>query len=501
MRFLSTNQTVNDAAVQAVQLAADVAVVTAAKADIKSGVVVLTGADAGTYPTTEASKAAQLADDAAEVDAAKAKIQSDVTLLGVAGTLAHRLEVPDLPETVTYTAPVNATAGWTASASTLGIESMHVMDRSPYPQAFAAAPKDCLTLFTSDGSTGSLAYRDVAAMDVSNGFLVGSFYLYPGTAGDADDWLGMLNVQVRLYSDGATDSAHYRTINIYANGGDAGTYQFAGWHHFGVAINDGAAPGASFDPANVTRIALRLANTSAKTPKVAFADLRILPPMAKGIYSCWIDNAYDDAVAMAGYAASLGITVTVSAISSLVGTAGYASLAQLQAMKAAGHVIVNHTSEHASFGGLYSANVAQEYLRCAAWMLANGLADHAAVLSVPGAYLPEAAYNVLIDRCDAIFHGWDTNAARAFVPFGPGRRRLLYASACATDSVDTTTANAALARAIAERCCVITAWHNNWDADNGVAFSAHMDAVAAAIAAGTVVNYHAGDLLTRATLP
>ena len=440
----------------------------------------------------------------AAVTAAKASILDTTTVLGVTGILPHGLNVPTLPKTVLYDAPVNTTSGWTTTASTIAVEAMNLIDNGPWPIGQTATPVNCLTMVTADASAGSLAYRNVTSMDVTNALIAGSFYLRPGVADEASDWVEVTAVQVRLYSGSGTTK--YRTITLYNGGPTKEDFQFAGWHHFGQSVNDYCADTGAFDPTDVQRFALRIANTSAKTPLVAFASVQILAPMSltKGIYSCWIDNAYDDAVLMTQYIDSLnlGIKATVSVVSSRVGSGGYATLAQVLAMQAAGHVIVNHTYDHTLFDTMRGANVAEEYERSADWMRTNGLGAYASVVSVPGSKLPQAAYEALINRCDAIFHVWDTNVAHAYVPSGPGRRRLVYAAAVGGGEVDMTAVDAALARAIgAEKCCAICVFHDNWDADSGTNFKAHMDAVAAAITAGTIVTKTSVELLTSATLP
>jgi len=129
-----------------------------------------------------------------------------------------------------------------------------------------------------------------------------------------------------------------------------------------------------------------------------------VPPTVLFTFDDVAENIYQNAFPIL---AAAGLKGTVYVISSYVGNEGYVSLAQAQALYAAGWDVGNHTSGHQHLATFTEAEQETRIANCSAYLVANGMPRAAYHLAYPfGEYNADtltamAAVNMLTGRTTA----------------------------------------------------------------------------------------------------
>jgi len=165
-----------------------------------------------------------------------------------------------------------------------------------------------------------------------------------------------------------------------------------GWNamHFHQAgmIDDGGSPNL----AAITRFRCRNVAPSGQTRVMNFDSLYLGMTGVPAIY-IQFEDCRSEHVTAAAYMAAHGMRGSFSIVSDLVGTGGRASWAQLQAMEAAGHCIINSTKDHTSLGGLSEAAQEAELTDCRDAGKANGIWSGAAAENWRYMTYPNGSYS------------------------------------------------------------------------------------------------------------
>lgn len=191
---------------------------------------------------------------------------------------------------------------------------------------------------------------------------------------------------IRLYlAHGAW--AHYR----YWNFSVATITSRAGWVELWGDMGFGYTESGTFDPASVDTIRIRLDTTNVTDLPVFTVDsVTFYDHPTKGVVAFTVDDSLSAQKIGYGYAAALGIPVTIYTKVGYIGTANYLTWADCHELQAAGHLIGNHSYSHT----YYDAATAKElqmndYLRAKQVLIEHGFAAGASIFALPGG-TPEA---------------------------------------------------------------------------------------------------------------
>lgn len=314
---------------------------------------------------------------------------------------------------------------------------------------------------------------------------------------------------VSLYIDPAITSSNLTEVKIYLISGAVTTLPITLDLSSGINIRDNGwillrCPiTAGAEVANeqtgwsaLARIQVTLTYPSGQTPNVILDSIEFVEKQQTKAHYCF---TCDDGLAglyTAGiYLSQKGIRGTFFVIPSLVGTAGYVTLEQLRILKARGHLIANHGYEslYLTTGTLTPYEAHDDIRKGAEWLEDNGFAEGMSIFAVPGGTSQLAGWGEdptkLMSLCDLIRMTAQSPYGQDYY-FQYGYTKLVYP--VAFDSAAGAAA-AITARKLATNPLVCTGWHGNLngavvDADGVLksAFTDHIDAVAAAVNAGTL---------------
>lgn len=164
-------------------------------------------------------------------------------------------------------------------------------------------------------------------------------------------------------------------------------YNVTGWRHVNIPAIFTGTLGGSYSTKNIGIIRIRLDANVTTGGKVGIGPTRINKPTVNPFVVCKDDGKTNDHTVTLPAAQATGMPITLAIAGSLIDTAGYMTLAQLKAWKAAlgpKLCIVNHSWEHqlVSAGGVKATNgtypAHADYVKWsiqtnAAWLIANGL--------------------------------------------------------------------------------------------------------------------------------
>jgi hypothetical protein len=192
------------------------------------------------------------------------------------------------------------------------------------------------------------------------------------------------DIYVYFYSGNST--GNYGTDYIRKTTVESVATLAAGWN-----VQDLPLPttgNGTFDPTNITGFGIQFTKASG----VMYVDsLQILRPATTDLptFILTFDDGYDEHATIAAPELNkYGWKGVFSVVPTLIGTGGMATLAQIQAMDAAGHIIANHSYEHKAWsnggvGGIPLTTAEKEYsiLRGQRYLRENGLGRNADIFT------------------------------------------------------------------------------------------------------------------------
>ena len=314
-----------------------------------------------------------------------------------------------------------------------------------------------------------MVYDLPTRMDMSKKVVCGSIYLDE----DIADTGAMGETWLRLYSGGINDSEHAIQVQIQWAGAGNENYQRTGWFHFCVCPQANAySKGASFDIADVHRIAIHQTHTSASV-QFGIGDFYIVDGMQKGGVVMLIDNFNPNVPTMADYIASKGLKATLSIVPSWIGNDNlHGTLEQINKCAADGHFIINHTWTHNISNDQTAKDIFDEISKADKWMVRNGFARGSKIVSNPSAAHDLNKYRAYMDsEALMIYHHWTTmgkdNNFTIYYPYYP-MSRLLNITSLESSGVEYMIN--AVDKAVEVGGIAVLGWHGTWfDKANGEA--------------------------------
>lgn len=233
------------------------------------------------------------------------------------------------------------------------------------------------------------------------------------------------------------------------------------------------------------------ATSTLKAPEVTIDEIRFIPVETVPRYAFTFDDGGANLYAFAAYLTAKGLIGTFYIIPSLVGTSNYLTLDQLKNMQKAGHLIANHGWSHKYFvsDSLTDAAYAMEITKATEWLCANGFSEGSRIYALPGGSLqwPYAAYGSFFGRY--FDHLRLTGLHTYYRDIGSGISTWPSAGTVYCEQFDgLPDPNAALIKAVSRAgggygLGMISGWHGT---STFADYKGHVDAVAAAVAAGTI---------------
>ena len=314
-----------------------------------------------------------------------------------------------------------------------------------------------------------MVYDLPTRMDMSKKVVCGSIYLDEDIANTGT----MGETFVKIYSGGINDSAHSLFVRIQFTGSGNEAYQRTGWFHFCVCPQANAySKGASFDIADVHRIAIHQTHTSASV-QFGIGDFYIVDGMQKGGVVMLIDNFNPNVPTMADYIASKGLKATLSIVPSWIGNDNlHGTLEQINKCAADGHFIINHTWTHNISNDQTAKDIFDEISKADKWMVRNGFARGSKIVSNPSAAHDLNKYRAYMDsEALMIYHHWTTmgkdNNFTIYYPYYP-MSRLLNITSLESSGVEYMIN--AVDKAVEVGGIAVLGWHGTWfDKANGEA--------------------------------
>ena len=353
---------------------------------------------------------------------------------------------------------------WTPSvASDATVEST---PREVYDEVYHKMNK---VEWVNSTSRALMVYDLPSRIDMSKKVVCGSIYLDEDIANTAT----MGETYVKIYSGGINDTAHSLFVRIQFAGRGNEAYQRTGWFHFCVCPQANAySKGASFDIADVHRIAIHQVHTSASV-QFGIGDFYIVDGMQKGGVVMLIDNFNPNVPAMADYIASKGLKATLSIVPSWIGNDNlHGTLEQINKCAADGHFIINHTWTHNISNDQTAEDIFDEISKADKWMVRNGFARGSKIVSNPSAAHDLNKYRAYMDsEALMIYHHWTTmgkdNNFTLYYPYYP-MSRLLNITSLESDGVEYMIN--AVDKAVEVGGIAVLGWHGTWyDKANGEA--------------------------------
>jgi hypothetical protein len=346
-----------------------------------------------------------------------------------------------------------------------------------------------LTLTYNGSPDTNFNCYDPITLDISNKVLYVRFKV--GSA----DIANISNMYIRFRDTGSKTC----TVSIWSSGAVAAYKEHAyGWY---VCTKDltTEAYTVDFDWANVDLIilAVNLQNTPQNGITVTFDAIRLYDRLTKGQYMLIVDDGIANMDEAIRYAISKGVTPVLAPYGSYIDNkvAGYSSIEKLQAYKRSGAVFANHSYFHS--GSRYLNNgqgQIDDYFRQLWWLAKNGLLDkNSNFFATPGFYWIDNR------QWDSITLGYRFGWFPSSAVYGQRidlQNGIIYSDLSIGSASDATNLAAALLQATDNKSCVVVTCHatdqSPPDPRGGsgqialATFKAHIDAVASAVAAGTI---------------
>lgn len=278
--------------------------------------------------------------------------------------------------------PCDVLTDWTPSAAcTEAADTVNFMCMATNPQSIKYTPS------AGTSKRFTLDYAG-APIDIANKFIHVRYYIHEGTG--ASSYTNLLGLRFAcVKEDGWTN---YRTTTLAGTANSIGTRFNAdiepGWHD---AIWDAefiaySSTGGTYDSATTKLLAWDMFYTEGTTPSVTIDEVSFINKLTLPLIAFRFDDGADGLYEIAAYMARYGLRGTFYVVPTLVGTAGYLTLDQLQNMHQMGHVIANHTYEHLypSTDGANKAACVDSICKAAEWLTRYGFGDGAKLFAVPG---------------------------------------------------------------------------------------------------------------------
>lgn len=300
--------------------------------------------------------------------------------------------------------------------------------------------------------------------------------------------LGVLEVE--LHSNNSINSSNRATFTIqYGNLADAeynSLFVRGGWFHFCVnpdALISAVNRGANFDITNVTHVGIHPYHTTGIPLKVYIGDFSVVKKLLKPGVVTIVDNFNPSVPAMADYAFSKGVKLSLSIVPHWIEKgSGSATLEEINRIKRQGHFIFNHTYDHiTNTSDMTELQIVEEITKGAEWMKENGFNRGKFVVSNPSAMFPFAKYKAYMESpLQMLYHHWITCPADSskgillYYPYYPMSRLLNISSLDKCDDA------ILIARKAKEKGGIaVNGYHGTfWSADGGTQWKKYIDAIA-----------------------
>ncbi len=370
--------------------------------------------------------------------------------------------------------PMDDITGWSPTRCTLSYDTVHYVAGGNHPRAI---------LLTKTDGTDAKILRDygTATKDLSGACLRARFFI--PTVEDA-----------AMLSDGGA--------SILLNVGDAAGRFAVGYLKSYARAQSGwttvARPLASLAGAGTVNLAAiryvqwQILTQAGRNPTIVLGSAEFYVGRSRGVYCLTLDDGPDSQYPMLTYAGERGVRASVFVNPANVGRPGFMTIEQLRTLHAAGHLIANHGYAHV-YPSAGKDAVLNDVAAGAQWLDASGFGDGSRIYSLPGGagtwYRDEIGWDyrteVLGPYCDAVRNTGSCSSSQDTIDIRD----------IATNCFDSVTdANSRLDDAINHKGVVVVGVHKIPDL---AAWQAHIDRVAAAVAAGTVEVRTLADLWTR----
>ena len=253
--------------------------------------------------------------------------------------------------------------------------------------------------------------------------------------------------------------------------------------------------------ASISEMNIRVESFSqSATPSVIFDNIMFFREPSHAYYAMTFDDgvsSYDDitgAYEAAAYLASYGLRATFYIIPHYIesGYSKYLTISQLKDMQEMGHLIASHTYSHpvADWStNMTDEEMADELVRCIAWLCEKGFSAGARLLAVPGGRWKPSDVNLYT----RYLHGF----RNSYSPGGPNLMTLYdptRAYCAAWDNADT--ADTALEDLQTYKGICVTGWHYfGGKHETYSKWQSHVDKLASAQNTGKVQVVTTADLL------
>jgi peptidoglycan/xylan/chitin deacetylase (PgdA/CDA1 family) len=317
---------------------------------------------------------------------------------------------------------------------------------------------------------------------------------------------------IKIIFGSSADFANSRTFTILDS---VNSRHFkAGWLDYTGTMSAGAyTDTGAFDPTNIVRVGIYVNKQWVPEIVTTFDYFRVWDGRLKmPLYCCTFDDMYSSQYAMAVYAISKGVPVTIFVCGSrssqgfsVTNTDGL-TMEQLKRLREAGHLIANHTWSHLADWYNWSTDLdllEREIVQNAEWMYENGFGDGARIFGAPyesfsTGYDRRFRKHYDLNRFGAGMGGrparglttlWDVNSEVRTC----GDTNITIANEGIVANVGTPENN----YSDGDKAIQITVWHNMGGGGQPTVaeFKAHIDAVAAHVAARRLRAVTLADLL------
>ena len=237
-------------------------------------------------------------------------------------------------------------------------------------RAGAGAGASALRLTTVLPSGRAVAEKAIS-QDMSGGGLLRFWVFFPP---DWDTTINSVNVRFSPGTDFAGSLSYYLSDL---------TGMHEGWNLMSVPKSDFVSTGGASWSNPMVRLRVELVADAGKIAQASFADLRCGVTARPAVVISFDDG--DASVYSTAYPimSAHGLQGTAYVVSSLVGTPGKMTLAQLQELYAGGWDIGNHTSTHADLSTLDLAAAERELSDCASFLTLRGMPRAARDVAYP----------------------------------------------------------------------------------------------------------------------
>lgn len=293
------------------------------------------------------------------------------------------------------------------------IATLVIDDGTSWTDYQGTSTDDAVNVMTSDNASGShtsVKFTKTATDDVnsfytldlggatdyttpdgSDPFVYVRFYIHDGSGNAAPSTIS--TVQLRIGDNGLTNRWQY---NFWQT--TSASRPTVGWYEYMIPMSafDPTATPTFTDIQDIRFTVITTAN--AGVPVITLDTIAFYPPLKKAVYMLTMDDGNDGIFEVASYLSSKGMRGTFFITTEEVGETGRVTLAQLKAMKKAGHLIANHTNSFDTLDGLTSQQIADRINKATDWLCANGFADGARVFASVGGYWNQDLYDDILGK-------------------------------------------------------------------------------------------------------